>query len=434
MKNIIYMSVLMFLFVTGNVSTAQVQIISGLPASALADTLCGIAVSFSNATLMGADVAFGAFSGGGTTNLGINDGIVLCSGSVEIIPGPNNTGSAGFNNGMNGDPDLTVLATMPTYDAVILEFDVIPVYDTLRFRYIFGSEEYPEWVINLFNDVIAIFVTGPDPSGGNYMLKNIALVPGTDLPVNIHNINNVIPSYPEYYVDNTGGQTIQYDGFTTPLPAVLPVVPGETYHIKIGVADAGDGIYDSGIFLKKGTLSSAGPPVFEAFAFLKEINPQLPDDITGVIVDSAVILTVPAGTDVTALVASYTTPAGVEVTSGGIPQQSGITPNDFSAPVDYMLLGCDCMKWTVHVTIMTGSPAHDLSDFSIVADPSDRSIILRNAKDCKAVIYNLLGEAVRTVHNSGGGETVIFRDMLPGIYIISVSDGTHTCSGKISLN
>jgi hypothetical protein len=61
------------------------------------------------------------------------------------------------------------------------------------------------WVLATFNDVFAYFVTGPDPAGGLYDKVNIALIPGTTLPVSIGTINNVIPSYPQYYADNTNG-------------------------------------------------------------------------------------------------------------------------------------------------------------------------------------------------------------------------------------
>ena len=95
------------------------------------------------------------------------------------------------------------------------------------FRYVFGSEEYNEWVGWFsFNDVFGFFITGPNPMGGQYLNKNIAIVPGTEnIPINILNINNgfsipgVIPDGPctncEYYADNTGGLSLQYDGFTT---------------------------------------------------------------------------------------------------------------------------------------------------------------------------------------------------------------------------
>ena len=95
----------------------------------------------------------------------------------------------------------------------------------INFNYVFGSEEYPEFVNAGFNDAFGFFLSGPNPTGGMYVDQNLAIVPGTaNTPVSIFNVNNVSNS--AYYVDNGDGFTapqnsdptvIQFDGFTTPL-------------------------------------------------------------------------------------------------------------------------------------------------------------------------------------------------------------------------
>jgi len=66
-------------------------------------------------------------------------------------------------------PDLSVLAAgFQTFDASILEFDFIPQSDTLKFNYIFGSEEYPEYVNSGYNDVFGFFISGPGIAGPFY--------------------------------------------------------------------------------------------------------------------------------------------------------------------------------------------------------------------------------------------------------------------------
>ncbi|MBN3034147.1 MAG: gliding motility-associated C-terminal domain-containing protein, partial [Bacteroidales bacterium] len=247
---------LMVFLATPAVNYSQILINSGVSPDDMVENIVGEGIVYSNVTFQGADISRGIFSNGGTTNIGLESGIFLTSGAGYLIPGPNSSSSSGVNNGFPGDPQLTALSNQSTYDAAVLEFDFIPESDTLRFRYVFGSEEYPEWVLNLYNDVFGYFVTGPDPEGGQYINKNIALVPGTQLPVAIATINNVIPSYPQYYVDNTGGLTIEYDGFTTVLTAWVLVVPCETYHIKMAVADSGDGIYDTGVFIEENSFVS----------------------------------------------------------------------------------------------------------------------------------------------------------------------------------
>ncbi|TVR42179.1 MAG: hypothetical protein EA392_00635, partial [Cryomorphaceae bacterium] len=220
----------------------------------ITDVLLGDCVSASNVTYTGAAHAIGNFWNG--CSFGMEEGILLTTGNVNIAPGPNNSGSAGVNNGTPGFPLLQDLAGALTYDAAVITFEFVASADQVTFTYVFGSEEYPEFVCTGFNDAFGFFVTGP----GYAPNTNVALVPGTNDPVTINNVNNngaaCPPHYPQFYVDNTGGQCLQYDGFTTPLEAVINTVPCETYSITIAIADAGDGIYDSGVFLQAQSFSA----------------------------------------------------------------------------------------------------------------------------------------------------------------------------------
>lgn len=224
-------------------------------------------------------------------------GLVMASGNVDGVIGPNNQGGAGIApnaGGVSGDPDLEALIPgFDVNDVAILEFDFVPCGDTITFNYIFGSDEYLEYVNSSFNDVFGFFVCGPGITGpfstpddviypdGS---ANIAIVPGTDLPVTIDNVNDQVNS--EFYIINGDGFTEpfssdpfypQYDGITVSLPATAVVVPGETYHIKLAVADAGDSAFDSGIFLQGGSfgsnVSQAGFDYFGDATSLVESSP-----------------------------------------------------------------------------------------------------------------------------------------------------------------
>ena len=109
--------------------------------------------------------------------------MVLTSGDINNVVGPNNDGGADRRRGHAGDPDLDRLTGEPTFDATVLEFDFVPNADTLFFSYVFGSEEYNEFV-GSFNDVFGFFVNG----------QNVALIPGTNTPVSINTINNGNPA------------------------------------------------------------------------------------------------------------------------------------------------------------------------------------------------------------------------------------------------
>ena len=245
------------------------------PAGSLVqNVLLGPGVSVSNINYSGSSSAIGSFTAN-ANNFGLNSGIVITTGTVTAggngPQGPNNQPNSGQNNSLGGYSQLSnLIGGATTYDASILEFDFVPMSDSIKFRYIFGSEEYPEYVGSQFNDVFAFFIAGPGISG----LKNIALIPGTTTPVAINNVNggnppNSIPaSNPAYYVYNGTGtnspyqdnnQYIQYDGFTKVLTAKEKVNCGQTYHLIIAIADVGDGIFDSGIFLEANSLTSKLP-------------------------------------------------------------------------------------------------------------------------------------------------------------------------------
>lgn len=245
------------------------------PASAVQNTLLGPGVVVSNINYSGSTAAIGSFTANGT-NLGINSGVVITTGTIANggsgPQGPNDQDNSGVDNGTPGYYLLNnLLGSNNTFNAFVLEFDFIPYSDTVRFRYVFGSEEYPEYVGTQFNDIFAFFISGPGISG----LQNIAKLPNGQV-VAINNVNGgnptVSPPVPAsnaaYYVYNGDGsnspynsstQYIQYDGFTKVLEAVSKVQCGEKYHLIIAIADVGDGIYDSGIFLEANSLTSKMP-------------------------------------------------------------------------------------------------------------------------------------------------------------------------------
>jgi gliding motility-associated-like protein len=240
------------------------------PQQLVQNVLLGPGVTVSNVTFTGAANSMGQFSGT-NSNVGLPGGVLITCGDIIYAPGPNLSDMAGVDNFNPGDATMDILAGQQTYDASILEFDFVPVTDTITFRYVFGSEEYPEFVFQGYNDVFGFFLSGPGISGpypGNS--ANIALIPSTAIPVAIDNVNDgysasCVTPLPgpctncAYYINNCGGITLEYDGFTTAISATAIVQHCNTYHIRIAIADAGDGIYDSGVFLEAGSFSSNNP-------------------------------------------------------------------------------------------------------------------------------------------------------------------------------
>ncbi|MBK9176865.1 MAG: choice-of-anchor L domain-containing protein [Flavobacteriales bacterium] len=223
-------------------ANAQLTITDSLSNAQVAQLLEGLNVSITNVTVNCAGSAMGHFSGG--SEMEIVEGLVLTTGGADQVAGV--VGNfASETTGFPGDADLQDEVGMMTFDACVLEFDCIPLGDTLLFNFSFGSEEYPEFVGSAFNDVFAIYLSGP----GFPTPTNVAALPdGT--PVAINNVNGNLNG--AYFVDNQNamGQNVAYDGFTTNLTVFAEVSPDDTYHFKVAIADVSDMAFDSGVFLE----------------------------------------------------------------------------------------------------------------------------------------------------------------------------------------
>jgi gliding motility-associated-like protein len=218
----------------------------------MAQRITGQGVRIINPTIVCGPNGYGSYTAT-ATNLGSNAGVILTSGLATDAIGPNNVGNKSVQVGTAGDPLLNAVTGRTTYDACTFEFDIIPEGDTLKFDYVFASEEYPEWVNSQFNDVFGFFISGPGIVGQ----KNIAIIPG-GAPCTINTVNNGTTNTGPctncaYYVNNqtVPGQTIQYDGFTKNLQAISVVQPCQTYHLKLVIADASDRKWDSGVFIEQ---------------------------------------------------------------------------------------------------------------------------------------------------------------------------------------
>lgn len=270
----------LFALALGLVTYTQAQLVVNstlTPTQLVQDVLLGSGITVSNITYNGvlepgtAQPGSASFTQVG--NLGIESGVLLSTGNPASAIGPATNFSSDDIGNNGNDPDLESIMGGNLTNYSILEFDFVPVGDSVKFRYVFGSEEYPNFVCS-FNDAFGFFLSGPGISGPyTNGAINIAVLPDGVTPVTIANVNNgqgndpndpTCPAVnPEFYVNNTGGTTIAFGGMTVVLTASAAVECGQTYHIKLAVADAGgtfgdtDTAYDSGVFLEGGSFSSA---------------------------------------------------------------------------------------------------------------------------------------------------------------------------------
>ncbi len=238
----------------------------------LLQCLLGPDVTVSNAVLTAAPLAAGTFTGA-LSVIGFDQGIILSSGDVGTLAGPNLGDATSTDNMAPGDPDLDALIPgYMTFDAAILEFDfTCPTAQDVVFQYVFGSEEYNEWVNTPYNDVFGFFLNG----------TNIALAPAgcsnAGSPVSINNVNCGNPyigtgpncnCYRNNSLTDGGGFiNTELDGLTQVFFATGTILPG-TNHIKIAIADAGDQVLDSDVMIRCQSFTCGTAPITGACCLL----------------------------------------------------------------------------------------------------------------------------------------------------------------------
>ena len=259
-----------------------------------------------NIEASGEPISFGQFENAGNI-LGLPDGIMLSTGDVLSAIGPNEsveTTTSFANN--STDKDLIKIATNQLLDVTVLEFDFVPLADEVSFQYVFASEEYCEFVGTIFNDVFGFFVSGPGINGEfENGAINVAKLPDSEDFVSINTVNHILNS--DIYVKNELEEdannclvtfspdhlnTIEFDGFTTPLTARFEVIPCETYHIRLVVGDVGDDKLDSAVFLRSKSFNLG------ELASVKAVVPNRMDTIAYEnCVDGQFVFSRPEGSD-----------------------------------------------------------------------------------------------------------------------------------------
>ncbi len=265
---------LLFLcFTIAFLAKAQIQVNDATvapytPENLISNYFLGEGVEVLNVKYEGAAEAVGYFNNA-QSRIGLNRGIVLTNGRVSSAAGGLNPrfgidaiGKETANNDNKNDPkdvDVnSIIAPAISYNLSKYTITFIPSSDTLRFRYVFASEEYPQYVCETYNDLFGFFISGPGINGPyENNGQNIALIPGTNLPVTINNINlgsskpNCPPKFTQFY-NNNDKSNIEpvYNAFLNVFTAQAVVQPCKTYTIKLIIADIGDANFDSGVFLE----------------------------------------------------------------------------------------------------------------------------------------------------------------------------------------
>ena len=405
-------------------------------------------------TFSGQGDQIGQFTNG-LTNVGFNSGVIMATGGIGVAPGPNDSdgASAGYGNG-TPDSDLQNLTNGALFDMANIEFDFTPTQSPLTFDYVFASEEYCEYVNTQFNDVFGFFISGPGING----TQNLAVVPMTNNPITINTINHI--TNPGYYVHNTGPggnncgnippangpavQELQYDGYTRKMVAVAQVIPCSTYHIKLKIADVGDGVWDSAVFLKGGSFDGGGnasidwlvngqtdvDEVVEGCGTVELLidrvgsNPSLPLTVSFTITGTA-----SNGVDFGPISASYVIPAGTDQLIIPVNIVNDLLPEGAETVVLTLNNPCSCLNPQETLTILDYNPMIPLADTVYICGPGVATVGVNVEGGVEPYTYQW---------NTGGNDPTITPFVsAPTTYTVTITDAcgrTSTAKARVNIN
>lgn len=204
------------------------------------------------------DKSYGYFNATGTS-FPMQSGIVLSTGKLANVEGPNNSLSDDDAPDWGGDSDLeNILNESNTLNATILEFEFSATAEQISFKYLFASEEYQEYNSSTcqYSDLFGFLIR----KEGETNYTNIALVPNTQTPVKVTTVHPEIPGECEAINENYFGSwnnnaaPINFNGQTVVLTATADLVPDVIYHVKLVIADEQNYRYDSAVFLEAGSF------------------------------------------------------------------------------------------------------------------------------------------------------------------------------------
>lgn len=410
MKSKLYFFAFFIFLIAQNTIQAQLYIDPGIPVEQMVtDFFDGECVTVSNISYIGADSSSAYFEAA-NTDLNIPAGIFIGTGIATDMIGPDIFASTAM--GTAGDSTLGAEISILTNDAAVIEMDVVSFEDlTLDFYYIFGSEEYNEWV-GSYNDGFAFFVSGPGING----VQNIATVPGTTTPASINTINLNINS--EYYVDYiaNGGTDTSLDGISTQLPATFTALANETYHIKIVIADALDMIFDSGVFIGVHSLCGDSLIVPPAIAFLSQ------DGNTISIANESRYAT------------SYLWDFGDQTTSTERHPNPHTYTEDGVYTVTLITQNYCCSDTLTSEVVVGVLGVDDLSSkpFQVFPNPVRDVLDIRwtGADGYTLEVYDVAGRLL-LFEESNGGQRVDFSNFEKGVYFVKINTGTALFTEKV---
>lgn len=229
-------------FFIPEIGSTQIVVQTAIDTSSIRELTAQNGLNVFNVQVKCDSTAYGEFSG--YSELPISHGLFISTGKGSDLFRSNQAENTTTSFGTQD----TIIGFDPTNDVCAIEFDARSNSNTIEFIFSFGSEEYPEYVFSPYNDEFAILISGPRPTGGQYINMNIAWLPDNTSTC-ISHLNSF--SNMTFFYDNTfpQGRFISYDGLSAYFTASLQVIPDSTYHVTFVIGDENDSFYDSGGFI-----------------------------------------------------------------------------------------------------------------------------------------------------------------------------------------
>lgn len=244
------------------VTPAKLPIDTNASAIAMAETIFGDGVTVVNASYTGAALSSGIYTNGDTITPGVtpsDTGVILSTGNATSFTNDappsfawwlqdnsnQRTNTSTNTSGPDNDPLFNAAAGANTFDAAFLDVDFIPTGDLMTMKFVFASEEFPEFQTGVYQDFVGVWVNGQQ--------VELSIGDGDADPNNLNSISNA-----NLYNDNTNDQfNTEMDGFTVTMTMTFPVNSGQLNSIRIGIADVVDSSYDSNLLIASDSVQTS---------------------------------------------------------------------------------------------------------------------------------------------------------------------------------
>ncbi|MGH1576756.1 Hint domain-containing protein [Planktotalea sp.] len=226
---------------------------TGANALEMAQEIFGSGVTVTGASYSGDNRSSAIYSNGDALSPDAtpgDTGVILSTGRADRFTqnngDPNRSTNTSTNtSGVNNDSDFNAAAGASTYDASFLEVDFTsPTAGFMTMQFIFASEEYPEYVNSLYQDMVGVWINGSQ--------VDLSIGDGDADPGNLNGTDNS-----NLFISNTNDDyNTEMDGFTVTMTMTIPINAGVN-SFKVGVADVADSSYDSNLLIAGGSIQSA---------------------------------------------------------------------------------------------------------------------------------------------------------------------------------